>query len=881
MNYGKEGIKKRQREINAKGPKWVKKFLLLLLEIIFVLVLAVGVIGGAAGIGVFKGIISTAPDISKISVAPTGQSSFVYDKDGNQIAKLVTANANRIPVGYDQMCDNLRNAFVAIEDERFYTHNGIDIQRILSVGIKAIRSGHLGAGGSTITQQLLKNNFFTDWVEEENDIEKLKRKIQEQYLAVQLEKVMSKEDILTNYLNTINCGQSTLGVQAASLRYFGKNAKDLTLSECAVIAAITQKPTYYNPIIHPENNKNRMTDVLNAMLRLGYITEAEYDQAINDNVYDRIKENNEVHGEAQVNSYFVDAVTEKLEDDLLAAGYSENEVYSLMYSGGLRIYSTMDPEIQEICDEEFANEDNYPAGSTWLLDYRLTVLKADGTYENHSSEMFKAYFKQQKSSFNMLYKEQETAYEAIEEYKAAVLEEGDEVFAEAVELTPQPQISFTVEDQHTGHVVAMVGGRGEKIGNRTYNRATQATRQPGSCFKVLSTFAPALDSKGMTLATVFNDAPFNYYDGTPVTNWYGQDTYKGLCSIRHGVWYSLNIVAVKCLTVITPELGFNYLTNFGFTTLEEGKVIGNQVYTDIGQPLALGGITNGVYNIELNAAYASIANDGMYVEPILYTHVTDANGNIILDNREPVTRRTLSEQTAFLMTEAMKDCVNIGTGTPAKFPGMTIAGKTGTTSNQQDVWFAGYTPYYTATCWAGYDNNAELTNAQAGIPKTMFKVVMSRIHEELPNKNFDVPTGIVRATICSKSGKLPIPGLCDACLKEEYFAEGTVPEEYCDVHFAGRVCAYDGLRATDQCPFAYDGVVELLPVEDEALWSGSNVLVNPLDPLGATVQVNTTGYCHHNDAFFAQENWEGILQGEQWELDQRNAAAQAAMEAGQ
>jgi len=874
MNYSKRGIRDKQLALNARGPKWARKLLLILAEAICIIVLAVGIFAAAAGIGVFKGILSTAPDISKISVTPTGRASFVYDNQGNEISKLVSTNANRIIVDSSQIPDDLKNAFVAIEDERFYQHNGIDIQRILSAAVSAVTKGRLGSGASTITQQLIKNNVFTDWATEENDIEKIKRKIQEQYLAVQLEKNSTKDAILTTYLNTINLGSNTLGVQTASLRYFNKNCWELTLSECAVIACITQNPSKYNPITHPDKNAERMELVLDKMLELGYISETEYNAALKDDVYSRIQETNEITSEeATVTSYFVDALTDQLEEDLVNAGYSTDQAYQLMYSGGLKIHSTMDPEIQAICDEEFSNPDNYLGIDKWLLKYALTITKADGTLENHSSEMFRSYFRKQgNSDFNMIYTSTDDIYAAIEEYTQAHLEAGDEVLAESIQITPQPQISFTVEDQYTGQVVAMIGGRGAKTASRTLNRATQSMRQPGSCFKVLAAFAPAIDACGKSLSSVYIDAPFNYYDGTPVSNWYGQE-YRGIQNIRTGIYQSLNVVAVKCITEITPELGFNYLLNFGFTTLEEAKVVGNKVYTDIGQPLALGGITNGVTNFELNAAYAAIANGGEYITPTLYTYVEDSEGNIILDNRNPAKRQVISKQTAYLITNAMEDTTNLGTARSAKFNGMAIATKTGTTSDERDVWLAGFTPYYTATVWVGFDNNEVLSSSEQKATKTMFKAVMSRIHEDKVNPGFSVPEGIVKTIVCTQSGKLPNELCIQAgTVKEEVFTEEAVPTEYCDVHFMGRVCAYDGLVATDQCPFAYDGVAAMTPVENEALWQGSTILAEELDPLGAATvlqSAKTTNYCHHNELFYAQENWEGILAWEQSEMNNR------------
>ena len=897
MNYGKKGIRAKQHAVNSKGGKWGRKIALIILKLSLVFILVVGIIGASAAFGVFKGIIDTSPDISNIDVSPTGFSTFIYNSEGQQTAKLVASDSNRIPVTMDQIPSNLAHAFVAIEDERFYQHNGIDIQGIFRAAVVGIKNKFkFSQGASTITQQLLKNNVFTGWTDD-STVERIKRKIQEQYLALELEKVMSKEKILENYMNTINLGQNTLGVQAASLRYFNKNVYELNLSECAVIAGITQNPSKYNPISHPDKNAERREKVLNNMLEQGYISQTEYEEAMADDVYSRIQSTNEEIADTTVNSYFDDAVTDAVYEDLLAAGYNDTQAYTLLYSGGLSIYSTQDPNIQAICDEVYSNEENYPSNSKWQLTYALSITKANGETENHSSEMYKAYFKESNSRFNMLYDTKEEAYAAIEEYQNAVMSEGDEILAESITLTPQPQVSITVEDQSTGYVVAMVGGRGVKEASRTLNRATSAKRQPGSTFKVLAAYAPALDTGQLTLASVYNDAPFNYDSGTPVSNWYSTG-YRGVNTVRTAIKDSMNIIAVKALTQITPQLGYDYLLNFGFTTLESAKEVNGKIYSDITQPLALGGITNGVTNMELNAAYATIANNGTYIKPKLYTKVVDHDGNVILDNTTPETHQVIQETTAYLLTSAMVDVVTSGTGGSVNFGGMPIAGKTGTTSDYNDVWFSGYTPYYTATTWTGYDNNTKLsTTAEKNLAKTMWRAVMSQIHEELPSKSFNVPSGIVTATVCSRSGKLPIPGLCDATLITEYFAEGTVPETTCDTHYQGTLCAYSGLPACIDCPFKQEGIFELPLQEDASLQAGSNTLTstNPnaaaadpntatqiTDPNAAVTDPTITQQirqCPHTQEFFADPNHEAILAQQQAEMQQRALAAQAAAEA--
>ena len=874
MNFGKRGIVKQAKTLNSGTSKWGKKLSLFGLYIMLSLIIGIVIIGASAGIGVFNGIIATAPDIGNIDVTPSGFSTFVYDTEGNQIAKLVSTDSNRIPVTMDMVPENLTHAFVAIEDERFYDHNGIDIQGIIRAAVRGITSGHFSEGASTITQQLLKNNVFSGWTNE-SKLQSVKRKIQEQYLAIQLEKNMSKEDILINYMNTINLGSNTLGVQAASLRYFNKPVSELTLSECAVIAGITQNPSKFNPITHPEKNAERRNKVLKNMLEQGYISQIEYDQAMADDVYSRIQNvNQETGGDDTVNSYFVDALTNEVLQDLMNAGYTETQAYTLLYSGGLKIYSTQDPKIQKICDDVYLDESNYPEGTKYLLSYKLSVQAADGTVTNHSSEMYSAYYKEQNKNFNMLYSSKEDAEAAIQAYKEAVMNEGDTVLAERIDLTPQPQVCITIEQQSTGYIVAMVGGRGEKTASRTLNRATDSYRQPGSTFKVISTYAPGIDSAGLTLATVFNDAPFAYSNGTLVRNWWGSE-YRGLNNVRTAIRDSMNVIAVEAITLITPQLAFDYLKNFGFTTLVEHEVINGKPFSDIQQATALGGLTKGVKNYELNAAYAAIANGGVYIEPKLYTKVVDHDGNVILDNTEAKSKRILKETTAFLLTSAMQDVVNGGTGSSVNFGTTAIAGKTGTTSDYVDVWFAGYTNYYTATTWTGYDNNAKMKDpAEKNFSKTMWRKVMSKIHEDLPYSSFSVPDGIVSATVCSRSGKQPIAGLCDGTLYTEYFEEGTVPTANCDVHYAGTMCAIDGLPATENCPFKTTGVFELTPEVPPALQSGfvnytpaNSAYTTVTDENGNTTQVLNT--CHHTYEFMMQEGIDGILAQEQ-------AAAQAA-----
>ncbi len=872
MNYGKYGTRKRQRALTSKTTKLKKMILVTMLKALLVCFITCIVLGISLAIGMFRGILDSTPDITIEDVIPSGYASVVYDSEGHEMVKLVEEGSNRTPVTMDLIPDDLAHAFIAIEDARFYQHNGIDIKGIMRAAFNGMRNGfHFNSGASTITQQLLKNNVFDGWVTERTFIESLKRKIQEQYLAIQLEKVMGKDQILEYYLNTINLGHSTLGVQAASMRYFNKPVYELNLSECAVIAAITQNPSRYDPIVYPEYNAERRADVLEHMLEQGWINQAEYDEAMADDVYSRIQIVNQAVMDSSINSYFEDALVAQLEADLIAAGYSSTQAKNLMYSGGLSIYSTQDSAIQAIADEVCSNPENYPENVKYELSYQLTVQLSDGTYQNYSSEMFAAYFKESDRNFKMLYSSEEDAYADIEEYKAYVMGPRDEFVSESITLTPQPQISMTIIDQHTGHVLAMVGGRGQKEGSRTLNRAYSVRRQPGSTFKIIAAYAPAIDTGAKTLASVYNDAPFNYDDGTPVQNYDRQ--YHGLLSVRDGILGSINVLAVKTITEITPALGFNYARNFGFSTLTESEVSsdGTKILSDVTQSLALGGLTTGAKNYELCAAYAAIANNGTYIEPILYTKVVDSHGNVILDNTvNQESHQVIKETTAFLLTSAMQDVVTGGgsgivtpTGTAANFSGQAIAGKTGTSTAYRDVWFAGFTPYYTCAVWTGYDNRNSTTflsgNEERNLSKKLWRLVMTQLHENLPYQAFTMPSGIATCTVCSRSGKLPIEGLCDAHLTTEYFENGTQPTELCDVHYSGSVCCVDVLPATEQCPFQYPGILELIPVEHESLLKGSAVVNGD----GTVTTASTTNMCQHTPEFFAQPDVDALLL-QQW-----------------
>lgn len=836
MDYSKKGIEHKQHYIKSTTPRLISKTRITLFRVCIVAFVMAAIIGCFAAYGFVKGLIDSAPSIDQIDVVPQGFTTYVYDSDGNEIEQLIAAHSNRKYVKLNDLPDYIGKCFVAIEDERFYEHDGIDIRGIFRAGVVGLKSFDFSEGASTITQQLIKNQVF-DGGREATFFERVKRKIQEQYLAIQLENKLDKEIILEYYLNTINLGSGTYGIQTAAQRYFNKDAKELTLSEAATIAAIAQLPVYNNPITHPDKNEIRKNEILKEMLEQGYCSQEEYDIAIVDDVNSKVQTVNDMKDSTSYYTYFIDELIEQVLSDLQSElGYTESQASDLLYSGGLQIFATQDQQIQQICDDVYADEANFPEMGTsyWELTYALSIQKADGTqihyHQNDLLDYYKdfddpddLYINDGKNKFSLRFYDKEDMQAKIDAFRDAMTEDTDVLLGETITMTIQPQSSFVIMDQTTGHIAAIIGGRGVKEGNRTLNRATNTVRQPGSTFKVLSTYLPALDNKGMTLATVQDDAgPYYYPDTeTEVNNWTTTKKYEGLCTLRQGIYNSMNIVTVKTFVEVTPKLGYDYLTRLGITSLVDSRVESDgRIVSDIHLPTALGGLTDGVSNLEITAAYASIANDGIYTKPVFYTKILDHNGRVLLENKQKK-EQVMKESTAWLLTSAMQDVVKIGTGTAANLTGvdMPVAGKTGSTSDYYDLWFCGFTPYYTASIWSGCDTNR--TQSDKSYHKKIWKKIMEQVVEakEQPRKEFTKPDSVVTAKICTKSGKLAVEGLCDQyeggnTSKVEYFAKGTEPTEKCDIHIKAKICTESGELATDNCP-AKTVVEKVFLIKDE------------------------------------------------------------------
>ena len=774
MDYSKHNNEKKRKKIRSNAAKSRKKVSFNIFRFTVLAILLIIVVGAAAAIGGFKGVIDSAPDISASDVMPSKLKSVMYYPDGQEAVELVGAQSNRTIASIKDIPDCVPQAFIAIEDNRFYEHNGIDpkgIVRALFVGLS--HGGNFSEGASTITQQLIKLTVF-DGGAETDTIQRFKRKFQEWYLALKLEKEMTKAEIMEAYLNTINLGRGAYGIEAAAERYFNKKCSDLTISEAAVIAAIAQSPSYNNPIDGQQVNAQRRDKILNNMLTLGFINQQQYDEAKADDVYSRITEVNEITKNKEViYTWFEDAAIDQVLKDLQEKlGYTSAEANTALYSGGLQIYLTQNRHIQDIVDRYYNDDDNFPS-TEYRLHWALTYKDEDGQEVNIDENSLQSYYG--RDDCDLLYDNEDQARQSIADFLKAKGITDDDIIAQNFDMTVQVQSSFVLMDQSTGYVLALSGGRGEKKTSRSFNRATQSTRQPGSVFKTIAVFLPALDSCGLSLASTKEDEPYTTPDGYQPFNT-NANSYQGTTTIREAITYSMNVVTTKWLVEdVTPKLGIEYLENLGITTMDEE----NDAYA----PLGLGGISNGVTNLELTGAYAAIANGGVYTQPILYSKILDKDGNVLLDN-VPEKHTAMKDSTAWLLTSAMEDVVSKGTGTPAQISnyGIAEAGKTGTTDDYKDLWFVGYTPYYTAGIWFGYDDST-LMRYRLGYNynahKVLWKNIMNEVLEGYEDRDFVMPSDVEKLRVCSTTGLLASYG-CSTIT--EYFAKDTAPTEYCSRH---------------------------------------------------------------------------------------------------
>lgn len=686
-------------------------------KILFFVFLALFVVGVGVVLGVLNSVISETDQIDLAQLKNLKLTSTVLDSKGKQIGQM-SSGENRLIVDYEDLPQNLIDAVVAIEDERFWTHKGVDIRRTgAAIVTYVLNRGNSSFGGSTITQQLIKNvteDRETSW----------KRKIREWYRAYSLEKELDKKDILEAYLNKIYFGEGANGIEVAAQTYFAKSAKKINLAESACLAAAIQTPEGTNPY-NGEESKARLIErqkiVLSKMLELGNITQEEYDEAI---AYKLVFKKGKIATASNaVQSYAVDAVFETVAKDLAEEkGITYEAAFDMVASNGYVIYSTIDSKVQASIDKQAKNTKYF--------------------YKDRDGDMM--------------------------------------------------QCAAIVLDNKTGNVVGMLGGVGEKKG-LDFNRAIDAKLQPGSTFKPIAAYGPAFEQGVSYPGKGIDDVPVNI-NGYRPTNWYGY--YYGYVTAREAIIQSMNIPAVKTLQLVDLDYAFQFAKNMGITTL-----------TSANKNLSMALGSANVRVIDMAAAYATMANGGVYTEPKLYTKVLDRDGNEVLTTTSKFTR-VMSATTAYMLTDCLRSVVNSGTGNYAKFSSsIQIAAKTGNTNDDKDQWFVGYTPYYTMAVWNGYDDPESIGSRRyiGSYPYTatvVFTNVMKTIHSGLKKASFTKPNGIVNATICTVSGLVAT----DACkkdtrkvVKSEIFASGKVPTDKCNIHKLVEVCSVSKKLPTDFC----------------------------------------------------------------------------------
>lgn len=748
--------KKIRNNNNAKGNKKKKTHpkLKLILKILLILFLLLCVVGAGIVAAMFFGLFGDEFEITKEELTVGASNTIVLDKDGNEIANL-SSDEKRKTISISEMSEYLPKAYIAIEDKRFYSHNGVDIKRTAGA-ILGVVTGNSSYGGSTITQQLVKN-ITND--KERSGIAGITRKVKEWAKAVQVERMISKDQILELYLNIIYVGGSNLhGVELGAQYYFNKSAKDLSLAECAFLAGINNAPASYDPYDESKNQtelaekrKDKVLTVLAEMKDQNLITdEEEYNKAVEEAKAGLKFEKGYTESNATY-SYHTDAtikavVTQIAEEKNISEGLARNYVYG----SGLTIYSTEDSSIQAAVEEEFAKTKYQISGRE---------KKADGTLKNDHT-----------------------------------------------------QAAIVILDNATGQVVAVGGELGNKYATG-WNRGTQMTRQTGSSMKPLADIVPGLQEKVITAATIYDDVLTefggNYHPGD-------YNIPKGLINIRSCIRTSQNIPMVKVMRELTPKKAIEYLEKMGITTLTK---------EDENLALSIGGLHKGISPLEMAGAYATIANDGVYTTPIFYTKVVDKDGNTVLTPKQEKTR-VISEQNAYITRSIVSEPVKAGgTATFCAIPGMETCAKTGSTDDYVDRWLCGMTPYYTAACWWGFDNDQEPLKIGRTVMSVdgrnpagqLWSTIMKNIHKDLPNKNFNKPSsGLTQATICSDTGCVAT-STCKNTYTE-IFTTDNIPSK-CEGHGIQKICKQSGKIANEYCPeteeVSYGGVV---PKEGLGLW---------------------------------------------------------------
>lgn len=760
------------------------------LKIFVALILILGIAGIGAIQGIANAYVDTTPELDITKIENQDLTSFIYDGNGNLITDFVGLE-NRISASIEEIPKMLQYAFIATEDERFYTHKGIDVKRIFGAFFNNIRTDTTH-GGSTITQQLIKLRILSRE-------QTYKRKIQEAYLATELEKEYTKDQILETYMNTIDLGSGNYGVKAAAKDYFNKDLNELTLTECALIAGIANSPYFYNPRSNyysrdnPDQTDKRTLHVLNKMYKTGYISKSEFEDASNQTVF--IVETSKKHQMYDMPYFLEYAVSDVISHFIRQRNLDDNKtnrskIENELRTSGYHIYTTVDPQVQQIVENSIYNWEKYPL-TKYESDASVIINNPDGT----SQEI------------------------------------------------RQPQAAAVVFEYQTGQLKAIVGGRDEPTVKKALNRAYDSHMPVGSSIKPLSVYGPALN-KGFAPSSIILDIPTKIPGWTTdrgYPNNYG-GTFSGPITMREAMFRSVNMAAVRILMdMVTLDDSYRTLETLGISSSSINKD---------GSGLALG--TSGITVLEMAVAYGAIGNKGTYIEPISFTKVVDSKGNILLDATQmQINRPVFSPSATWLLVDMMKDVVKRGTGRNARIDDMTVAGKTGTNSNYRGVFFSGLTPYYSSALWIGHDNYEPLySGAQGGRDAApLWQDYMSEIHEQLDLSNKQIiadspeSLGLIKVTTCAISGKLIIPEcLLDAAGYKpvtDWVQKENAPTEFCDIHVPVRLCVDTGYIVTPYCiqsdPYSYiiipeDSIIRELSDEDFAKYFPTGLKNYSSDP---------------------------------------------------
>ncbi len=721
------------------GRKW--RIILSSMAVLGIIVMVITMVIVMAMCIHIKRSFSSELDLTLFEASARGGTTKLYYYDNNGDAIELTSErlegGSCIYADYDALPRQLIDAFVAIEDKRFWRHSGIDVRRTAHAALNYLTHGSMRFGGSTITQQLIKN--ITG--ERDNTVE---RKLQEMIWARYLEGCMTKQQIIELYLNIINLSRGCIGVQAAANTYFSKDISELTLAECATIAAITNNPSYYDPISHPENNIERRDLILDQMLEQGYIDSVTHAAAIAEPLTLDTSMRNEVQS---VNSWYTDMVIEDVIDDLCEQyDYTPQSASVLIYSGALRIYTAVDIEMQATLEIYFEAADGLPRGT-------------------------------EDNSF---------------------------------------QAAMVIIDPASGDILAVAGAIGEKAGDRVQNYATQTLRPSGSVIKPLSVYAPALERGLITTGSVYDDVPVLFNKSrSGYTPWprNSPNVYRGLTNVTAAVRDSVNTVTVKILEELGIDSSFDFLRDkvgmkslISSQTLADGSGISDRGVA----ALALGQQNYGVTVREMTAAYTALANGGIYSEPRSYYRVTDSRGNVLLSHEDGRQQEAISATTAALTTVMLQNVVSSGTASAIQLDRrIDVAGKTGTTQDNCDKWFIGYTPYLLGGVWCGYEYPKSMDGMSGNPCLDIWDDIMTALHEKYlassgAETEFHTPSGIVSCRVCADSGKL----LTEACRHDArgsravtcYYASGTQPKSFCDTHIMVDYDMIGGGVATEDCP---------------------------------------------------------------------------------